>query len=204
MTTTEEQALALAGVFQAAAVADELARTGHCDERAWHTLLTATLNTDPNTFEDVYGGNHNNLRLGIKTLSEAFTRAPQSPNVMRYAFSMVLLMQKFQKHPEMMNQVGQRLERIRGQADHFGLTHENVVASLGELYKETLSTLSYRIVVQGDPSLLQSRMMPERVRAVLLSGIRFALLWHQRGGRRWSLLFQRGKLKRALDALDSH
>jgi high frequency lysogenization protein len=44
-------------------------------------------------------------------------------------------------------------------------------------------------------------MMPERVRACLLSGIRFGLLWHQQGGRRWKLIFQRGSLKRALDTL---
>lgn len=49
--------------------------------------------------------------------------------------------------------------------------------------------------------MLQSRMMPERVRAILLAGIRFALLWHQQGGRRWRLVLQRGALKNALDQL---
>ncbi|MCM2132058.1 high frequency lysogenization protein HflD [Larsenimonas rhizosphaerae] len=202
MTTIEEQALALAGVFQAAAVADELARTGQCNERDLHTLLSATLQTDPDRFEDIYGNHTNNLRKGMDTLTEAFDRTQASSDVMRYAFSMVLLMNKFRKNPDMMDHVGQRLERIKAQSEHFGLEHENVVASLGELYKDTLSTLKYRIVVQGDPSLLQSRMMPERIRAVLLAGIRFALLWHQRGGRRWSLLFQRGKLKEALKHMD--
>ncbi|WP_299236508.1 DUF489 family protein, partial [uncultured Halomonas sp.] len=47
----------------------------------------------------------------------------------------------------------------------------------------------------------QSRMMPERVRACLLAGIRFALLWHQQGGRRWKLIVQRGALKKSLDRL---
>ena len=110
-------------------------------------------------------------------------------------------MNQVRKNDAMLGELGSRLTRIQGQAEHFGETHENVIASLGEAYQETLSTLKTRIIVQGDPSLLQSRMMPERVRAILLAGIRFALLWHQQGGRRWKLIFQRGALKKALDQL---
>lgn len=198
------QALALAGVFQAAAVVDQLARTGQCDERAWSTLVRATLDTDPSSFEAIYGGHHNNLRLGIDTLQAVMSRQPTEPAVMRYGFSMVLLMQKLRKDDAMMQTLGERLQRVQSQAAHFGDTHENVVASLGELYQETLSTFRYRIVVQGEPSLLQSRMMPERIRTALLGGVRFALLWHQQGGRRWRLVFQRSAIKRALRQLDSH
>ncbi|MHB0776486.1 high frequency lysogenization protein HflD [Halomonas sp. WWR20] len=201
-TPTGRQALALAGVFQAAAVVDSLARTGQCDERAWNTLIRATTETDPESFEAIYGGHHNNLRLGIDVLEAILTRQRTDPAVMRYGFSLLLLMQKLRKQPEMMSTLGERLGRIQGQARHFGDTHENVIASLGELYQNTLSTFRYRIVVQGDSGLLQQRMMPERVRAALLAGIRFALLWHQQGGRRWKLLMARGPMKKALNELD--
>ena len=60
---TTRQTIALAGVFQAATVVDQLARTGQCDERAWQTLIRATLDTDPESFEGIYGGHHNNLCL---------------------------------------------------------------------------------------------------------------------------------------------
>ncbi|MCI0511425.1 high frequency lysogenization protein [Chromohalobacter marismortui] len=196
------QTLALAGVFQAAAVVDELARTGQCDERAWNTLIRATLDTNPESFAAIYGGHHNNLRLGIDTLSAVMNRQRNDPAVMRYGFSLVLLMQKLRKDDAMLASLGERLQRVQGQAEHFGETHENVIASLGQLYQDTLSTFRYRIVVQGDPSLLQSRMMPERVRTALLTGVRFALLWHQQGGRRWKLLFQRQAIKKSLNALD--
>ncbi|WP_280563405.1 MULTISPECIES: high frequency lysogenization protein HflD [unclassified Chromohalobacter] len=196
------QALALAGVFQAAAVVDEMARTGQCDERAWNTLIHATLETNPENFAAIYGGHHNNLRLGIDTLSAVMDRQRNDPAVMRYGFSLVLLMQKLRKNDAMLASLGERLGRVQGQAKHFGETHENVIASLGQLYQDTISTFRYRIVVQGDPSLLQSRMMPERVRTALLTGVRFALLWHQQGGRRWKLLLQRQSIKKSLNALD--
>nr|WP_297460194.1 high frequency lysogenization protein HflD [uncultured Halomonas sp.] len=198
---TARQAIALAGVFQAAAVVDQLARTGQCDERAWQTLIRATLDTDPTSFEAIYGGHHNNLRQGLDVLNAVVGRERADPAVLRYGFSLLMLMQKLRKQPAMINTLGERLTRIQGQAEHFDDTHENVVASLGELYQNTISTFRQRIVVQGDPGLLQQRMMPERVRAALLSGIRFALLWHQQGGRRWKLIFQRAAMKKTLDRL---
>lgn len=198
---TSRQALALAGVFQAASLVDELARTGQVDPRPWETLIHATLDTNPESFEAIYGGHPNNLRRGIEVLDAVIGRKQANPVVLRYGFSLLLLMNKLRTNDAMMSDLGTRLTRIQGQAEHFGETHENVIASLGEAYQETLSTLKTRIVVQGDPSLLQSRMMPERVRAILLAGIRFALLWHQQGGRRWKLVFQRGALKKAVDQL---
>ncbi|MEQ6916689.1 high frequency lysogenization protein HflD [Halomonas aquatica] len=200
-TPSARQALALAGVFQAASLVDELARTGQTDQRAWETLIRATLDTNPDSFEAIYGGHPNNLRRGLEVLEGVVGRQQVNPVVLRYGFLMLMLMNKLRTNDAMMDDLGTHLTRIQGQAEHFGETHENVIASLGEAYQETLSTLKARIVVQGDPSLLQSRMMPERVRAILLAGIRFALLWHQQGGRRWKLVFQRGALKKSLDQL---
>ncbi|SFT54137.1 high frequency lysogenization protein HflD [Halomonas saccharevitans] len=200
-TPAARQALALAGVFQAASQVDALARTGQTDQRAWETLIRATLDTNPESFEAIYGGHPNNLRQGLEVLEGVVGRQQVNPVVLRYGFSLLMLMNQLRSNDAMMDDLGTRLTRIQGQAEHFGATHENVISSLGEAYQETLSTLKTRIVVQGDPSLLQSRMMPERVRAILLAGIRFALLWHQQGGRRWKLVFQRGALKKALDQL---
>ncbi len=195
------QALALAGVFQAASLVDELAHTGQVDPRAWDTLIRATLDTNPESFEAIYGGHPNNLRRGLEVLEAVVGRKQANPVVLRYGFTLLLLMNQVRKNDAMLGELGSRLTRIQGQAEHFGETHENVIASLGEAYQETLSTLKTRIIVQGDPSLLQSRMMPERGRATLLAGIRVARSGHQQGGRRWKLIFQRGALKKALDQL---
>ncbi|WP_311948453.1 high frequency lysogenization protein HflD [Halomonas piscis] len=195
------QALALAGVFQAASLVDELARNGHADQRSWETLIQATVDTNPPSFEAIYGGHPNNLRQGLEMLEALVGRKQGSPVIMRYGFSLILLMSKLRKNTAMLDALGESLDRVQHQAAHFGATHENVIANLGETYQETLSTFKHRIVVQGDPAMLQSPMMPERVRACLLAGVRFALLWHQQGGRRWKLMFQRSALRRALDDL---
>ncbi|MEK7758734.1 MAG: DUF489 family protein, partial [Pseudomonadota bacterium] len=43
---------------------------------------------------------------------------------------------------------------------------------------------------------LSNPAIADKVRAALLAGIRSAVLWRQLGGRRWQLLFSRGKLAR--------
>ena len=75
------------------------------------------------------------------------------------------------------------------------------MASLGATYQDTLSTLRLRIQVQGDMRYLQQPDTANRIRALLLAGIRGATLWRQVCGHRWQLLFQRKKLLDATRAL---
>ena len=54
--------------------------------------------------------------------------------------------------------------------------------------------------MQGEPARLQDEDNAARIRALFLAGVRAAFLWHQLGGRRWRLLFQR---KQQLEILES-
>lgn len=94
--------------------------------------------------------------------------------------------------------VGQHPGRSRpgpGQAEHFGVLHENVLANLADVYHSTISTLQPRIMVQGDPQHLGNQGTVNKIRAVLLAGIRSAHLWRQCGGSRWKLLLARQKIR---------
>ncbi|MEW8367847.1 MAG: DUF489 family protein, partial [Candidatus Thiodiazotropha taylori] len=59
------------------------------------------------------------------------------------------------------------------------------------IYAENISTLKPRIMVSGETIYLQNSDNVNRIRALLLSGIRSAMLWRQTGGRRRQLLFSR-------------
>lgn len=201
MNRDQRQAIALAGVFQAAVVVDELARTGRYDSRAWETLIKATVDPHPEQFADIYGNNLANLAVGIDSARQLLEQPPAGSQVMRYMLSIQLLANRASKDSALMNQLAERLDRIQQQAHHLGPTHDNVVLALGELYSDTLSTLRYRIVVKGDPELLKTPHMAERVRAVLLSGVRFSLLWRQQGGHRWQILLTRKRIQQTLSEL---
>ena len=49
---------------------------------------------------------------------------------------------------------------------------------------------------------LQDENKAARVRALFLAGVRAAFLWHQLGGRRWQLLFQRKRLLTAIESIN--
>ncbi len=48
--------------------------------------------------------------------------------------------------------------------------------------------------MQGEPALLKNAEVANRIRALLLAGIRAAVLWRQVGGSRLKLLFGRKRI----------
>jgi len=86
------------------------------------------------------------------------------------------------------------VEEARAKLDHFSLLHSNLLAHLADIYSRTISQLPPRIMVQGDPHFLQLPDNQNRIRALLLAGVRSAWLWRQVGGSRWKILFGRREL----------
>jgi high frequency lysogenization protein len=51
-------------------------------------------------------------------------------------------------------------------------------------------------MVSGEQRHLSEQRNSDRIRALLLAGVRSALLWRQAGGVRWKLFFIRSSLQR--------
>ncbi|MFB4390326.1 MULTISPECIES: high frequency lysogenization protein HflD [unclassified Pseudomonas] len=196
MSNLNEQLVALGAVFQAAVLVDRIARTGQASEANIGCMLGSLLVRDPKDTLEVFGGDDLNLRDGYRALVGALERDPSSlqREPLRYALSMLGLERQLNKRGDLLDTIGNRLPQIQSQAEHFGLVHENVIASSGALYQDTLSTLRQRIQVHGDMRFLQQASNASKIRALLLAGIRAARLWRQLGGHRWQLVFSRRKL----------
>ena len=200
MNREQERLLALAGVFEAAALVDRLAKTGQIQEGALGCMLGSLLVRDPQTTLDVYGGDDLNLRDGYRALISSLERNPSAlqREPLRYSLAMIGLERQLDKRSDMLQIMGSRLDQIQQQVEHFGLVHDNVIAACGSLYQDTISTFRQRIQVHGDMRFLQQPNNAAKIRALLLAGIRSARLWRQLGGHRWQLVFSRGKLLKAL------
>ncbi|BBP82968.1 MULTISPECIES: high frequency lysogenization protein HflD [Pseudomonas] len=196
MTPLQEQLVALGAVFEAAVLVDKIAKTGQVSEAPLGCMLGSLLVRDPKNTLDVYGGDDINLRDGYKALISALEREPSSlqREPLRYALSLLTLERQLNKREDMLQLIGSRLDQIQQQTQHFGVVHDNVIASCGSLYQDTLSTFRQRIQVHGDMRHLQQPSNAAKIRALLLTGIRSARLWRQLGGHRWQLLFSRRKL----------
>lgn len=200
MTPMQEQLVALGAVFEAAVLADKIARTGQVSEASMSCMLGSLLVRDPQTTLDVYGGDDLNLRDGYRALISSLERNPSAlqREPLRYSLAMIGLERQLDKRSDMMQIMGSRLDQIQQQVEHFGLVHDNVIAACGSLYQDTISTFRQRIQVHGDMRFLQQPNNAAKIRALLLAGIRSARLWRQLGGHRWQLVFSRGKLLKAL------
>ncbi|ELU11140.1 hypothetical protein CAPTEDRAFT_132293, partial [Capitella teleta] len=197
-----DQAAALSGVFQAAELVDKLARTGQLGEEALTPSIHSIFVTSPGDVSEVYGG-FDKLIMGRKTLDSVLSRDSSAiqGDVIRYALALIHIEKKLSKNPKMLNTIGQRLGRTKEQVEHFGMLHENVMSSLASIYLDTISTFRTRVQVAGDMRYLQNPVNANRIRAILLAGIRSATLWRQCGGSRWHLFISRKKLQDGLNSL---
>ncbi|ALN19386.1 high frequency lysogenization protein HflD [Ectopseudomonas mendocina] len=200
MSPMQEQLVALGAVFEAAVLADKIARTGQVSEASMGCMLGSLLVRDPKTTLDVYGGDDLNLRDGYRALISSLERNPSAlqREPLRYSLAMIGLERQLDKRSDMLQVMGSRLDQIQQQVEHFGLVHDNVIAACGGLYQDTISTFRQRIQVHGDMRFLQQPSNAAKIRALLLAGIRSARLWRQLGGHRWQLVFSRGKLLKEL------
>ena len=203
MNKTQEQLIALGAVFEAAFLVDKIAKSGQINEAQLSCMLGSLLVRDPQSTLDVYGGDDLNQRDGYRALLSALERDPSTlqRDSLRYALALLGLERKLAKRDDMLQIMGSRLDQIQQQVQHFGLVHDNVIASCGSLYQDTLSTFSQRIQVQGDMRHLQQPSNAAKIRALLLAGIRAARLWRQLGGHRWQLVFSRRKLLNELQSM---
>jgi high frequency lysogenization protein len=202
--TKQDQTIALAGVMQTARLVQQLARDGKISGAAMETSLETLFKIDSNNVIDVFGS-VSGVTTGLRTLRKQMSgdSKQQDLEITRYVISLLHLEKKLSRDKKMLKRIADELDRIKGQMNYFSLMHENVLASLGALYQETISTLMPRIIVQGEPSFLSQQANANKIRALLLAGIRSAVLWRQTGGNRWQFLFGRGAyLKSTNELLD--
>ena len=200
MKTERDRCIALAGVFQAAGLASQVARHGMADSDAMESSLHSLFQVDAASVEDVYGG-LTGIADGLKTLREQLIgQKARNIDITRYVISL-LLEKKLSKQQTMLQRLSEGINGAARQLEHYPLLHPNILAAMADLYSETISNLRPRIMIQGEPLHLQNTENVNRIRALLLSGIRSAMLWRQCGGNRFQILLGRKRLTGTANAL---
>jgi high frequency lysogenization protein len=184
--------LALAGVFQAAWLVREIAHRGSVRSDLFEVSIRSIFETDPADTESVYGG-RDKLDVGLKLLRDQLggRESRRDMEVTKYVLTIMHLERKLVRNAALMERLRSGVVRARIQATHFSITHENVVAALADLYINTVSTLTPRVIVSGQHGHLSNPSNANKVRALLLAAIRSAVLWRQNGGSRLQLVLKR-------------
>ncbi len=200
----EDRTIALAGIFQAASLVKDIAWHGKSNQAAVESSIESLLQFDAPDVISIYG-NIAGIIHGLRVLQNQLdNHSPErNADVTRYVVTLIHLQKKLEKNPEMLTEISDRLEQIKSQLDYFDLSHSNTISKIAEVYKTTISTMQPKIIVEGEQIYLSNNENADKIRALLLAGIRSSLLWQQTGGSRLQLLFSRKKyLKSARELAD--
>ena len=212
------RATALAAIFQAANLVDRLATQGQIPSTAYEVLVDSLFSFDAESVTEIYTPKLSALSLN-QSAPEKITLQSLSPGLrvakqifkenatleyrqtIRYAMSLIKLQKQFARNTAMLTQVHEGLEKIARQytQEDNPLTQEQVAEEISKLYLDTLAKLPFRIQVLGKMQHLQNTENEYRIRVLLFSGIRAAMLWTQLGGRTWHFIFYKRKIAQALD-----
>lgn len=199
----KDRTLALAGLVQSTELVRQAAWHGTWSGYAASASLGSLFRLEADCVDTIYGGVQN-LRLGLETLIALLRGENRSADALRYAVGLLQIERRFVRHKQMQELVGQRLDEIsrcNGELEEHE-REDRQAHEIAQLYAQTISTLSPRIVVNGRPQFLKRDRTVDWVRTLLLCGLRSAVLWDQLGGGRFELLFARKRiLKEATEML---
>lgn len=199
----KEQTLTLAAMCQVAYWVQKLSRTGQINEEQLTVLLNSVMNTSPTSTLDVYGNDVAHLKIGLETLIEHLGNKSKNkdPELTRYVVSLLGLERRLSKHNNQMSLLAERIEKCERQLAHYDITSDTLIASIASIYSDLISPLGSPIQVAGDPTILKQPLNQHKIRALLLAGIRTAVLWRQVGGKRRNILFARSKIVECAETL---
>jgi len=190
----ENQTLALAGMFQAAALVDELAVHGRCDTEEFDCSFNSLFTIEAETTREALG-DIPCLSRGFTALSDYLGGQNRLPgrNIAYYLLSMLKISYQVLRNEDLSEELLTGLQRIDSSSSEFNLSRNSVINKIDGLYQDCISVLSPRIIVRGEQNYLRNNDNAARISVLLLAGIRAAVLWQQLGGSRWRLFWSRKK-----------
>ena len=193
MSDLESQTMALAGMFQCAALIEQMATNGDLNEAAFDCSFDSLFTFDAPTTLDVFG-DLAGLSRGLNVLCQYLDGGGRkSSHIAYYVLSMLKIAVRLQGDKSLASEIQTSLQKIESQSCEFDLSRNSIIAKIDGVYQSTVSTINPRIMVQGEQNYLSNSNNASKIRTLLLAGIRAAVLWSQLGGSKWKLLVSRKK-----------
>lgn len=191
----ENIVLTLAAMAQVIDQVQKVAWKGQMDDAEAMPLINSVFKFNTDSVIELYSGTAS-LSSGLRTLRAQLDSNNPKKNAEfgRYMANLFTIQKQFSNNKEIQETLSSRIEHTKRLLDYEDLLSSNVIASLADCYSQSISNLALRIQVHGDPQILQSKANQDKIRALLLAGVRAAVLWRQVGGKKRQFLFNRKKL----------
>ncbi|POS81720.1 hypothetical protein EPUL_005912, partial [Erysiphe pulchra] len=183
---------------QSALLVQQLAYQSTCEEQPFRILLHSLLDLKPTSVQAVYSNALVNLKIGLETLQKILNVSvgeERGAELARYTLGLMVLERKLNRNHYAQNKLSRCIGALQPKLLNLDILSETIVSAIAHIYVDVISPLGLRIQVTGVPTILQNSQIQDKVRAVLLAGIRFAVLWKQVGGGRLQLMFSRRRLE---------
>ena len=192
MNIIQERTIALAGVVQACAEVQSLARRGEGNKAVFETALQSVLVLDAVSTPSVYAG-VGGVYPGLRVIANGVMSSANSEQVelFRYVMSILHLQSQLYRNENAFNEFAQNVERLSA------ISADDLPEACAEVYQQHISGLRPQIIVQGEEDFLQRVEVPIKIRSMLLAAFRSAVLWQQKGGNRFKVLWERTRMQNA-------
>ena len=205
MADIKSETIALAALFQCCTQIQRIATTGYFDERAVASVIRSLIVTDPKTIDDIY--QESDLVVGFKQILDSFgkgdmSKAADTIVITKMALKLITLAHNVEGNDKVFNRMSDEIDALTRAitTDHpdfltFGNTQvvntEENFHLFGSLYQSIISPNFAKLIIYGEERCLREVSNQEKIRALLLAGIRAVILWRQVVGRRRFLVFRR-------------
>ncbi len=194
--------IALAALFQCVEGVMQIAKQGQVNHDLFETCIHSIITKNSANIDEIYG-DLDQLKKGLRILMYQLGAGSREPDgkskdleATRYVINLLYLEKKLASQAERYQQVLDGIGEVQKQSEFFDSTiHGTIIAKLADIYAETVSKVGPKLMVKGDQDNLSNPENAAKIRALLLAGIRAALLWRQAGGSRWKLLLSRRKMQ---------
>ncbi|MBK1702768.1 high frequency lysogenization protein HflD [Thiococcus pfennigii] len=189
-----DRLIALAGIYQAVHCVMRIARHGSVDTAAVEPCLFSLFQVDADNVASVFGP-PGAVSVGARKVIEQMTNTTERDmEPTRYVITLMKLEQRLAARPDLLAAIRAGIDEATVMLEHHALLDPAIFAHMADIYAKTISSLPPRIMVRGEPLHLNNPDNQNRIRALLLAGIRGAMLWRQTGGSRWQIIFGRRRL----------
>lgn len=189
------QTIALSAICQSAQLIQQISKGKPYDKEQFAIIVSGIMVTSPKTIFDVYP-TVEEVAAGCELLIHQLSGQTTSRDVeaTRYIAGIMSLSKRLLRSTSSLQNLTDALAKIERRLEHFELLSPSIIQNFADTYREVISPIGQKIQIIGNPDILKQPDTQNKVRALLLAGVRAAVLWRQFGGQRRQFLLSRKRI----------
>ena len=189
---SDDYIMALSALIQSAFIVEKIATSSKEIDNDVKILLESIYKTETFSAENIYG-HKRNLSIGLNVLKNILNGNNEIylMNTQKYALSMILIQKNISKISDLQDLIRKKIDNYN-ENSMMATNFEDLISYSEKIYTEYIAIIRPRVIISGKKEFLEANS--SLIRALLLSGIRAAFLWHYHGGSKWQLMFRRSEI----------